>query len=141
MFSHVTIGSNDLERAGKFYDALLEPLGLRQRKVIADTGPKALCFANAAEDLPYFYIYAPFDRKAATPGNGTMVAFIANSPAAVDAAFASGMANGGRSEGEPGERPHYAKDYYGAYLRDPDGNKLHLVYRGDKLKRPASRPI
>lgn len=133
MFSHVTLGSSDLDRAEKFYNAVLQPLGLVQRNVMADTGPKALCWANAAEELPYFYIYAPFDGKAATPGNGAMVAFMAGSPDAVDKAFAGGMANGGQSEGDPGERPHYAPGYYGAYLRDPDGNKLHVVYRGDKL--------
>jgi hypothetical protein len=60
-----------------------------------------------------------------------MVAFLAPSAAAVDAAYAAGMTAGGSDEGEPGERPHYGVGYYGAYLRDPDRNKVHVVFRGD----------
>lgn len=128
MFSHVTIGSNDLERAGQFYDAVLAPIGLRRRQVQPDGGPASLCWVG---DQPYprFYVYAPFDGRLATPGNGTMLAFIAPSPEAVDLAFAAGLAAGGSDEGRPGLRLQYAPDYYGAYLRDPDGNKLHLVHR------------
>ena len=60
-----------------------------------------------------------------------MLAFAAASPAAVDAAHAAGLAAHGTDEGAPGERPYYGPGYYGAYLRDPDGNKLHVVHRGD----------
>ena len=60
-----------------------------------------------------------------------MVAFAAPSRAAVDAAYAAAMAAGGTDEGAPGPRPKYTADYYGAYVRDPDGNKLHFVRRGD----------
>ncbi|HEX2011244.1 MAG TPA: VOC family protein, partial [Roseateles sp.] len=81
--------------------------------------------------LPRFYVYRPFDGRPASAGNGCMTAFAAASPAAVDAAHAAGLAAGGRDEGAPGPRPRYGEGYYGAYLRDPDGNKLHLVHRGD----------
>lgn len=137
MFSHVTLGSNDLERAGAFYDAVLGALGYRQRRVMADGGPGALCWIGADSDLPRFYVYEPFDGKLATAGNGVMVAFVAPSRDAVDEAFAAGLSAGGSSEGAPGIRPHYAEDYYGAYLRDPDGNKLHIVFR-DSLAEKAS---
>jgi catechol 2,3-dioxygenase-like lactoylglutathione lyase family enzyme len=60
-----------------------------------------------------------------------MVAFTAPSPNAVDAAYAAGLLAGGHDEGEPGLRSHYGDGYYGAYLRDPDGNKVHIVHRGD----------
>ncbi|WP_297103787.1 VOC family protein [uncultured Devosia sp.] len=128
MFSHVTVGSNDLERAGRFYDAVLRPLGLRRREVEPDGGPQALCWVGA-KPYPRFYVYEPFDGQAASPGNGSMLAFITPSRGAVDEAYAAGLINGGGDEGAPGLRPHYAPDYYGAYLRDPDGNKLHLVHR------------
>ena len=138
MFSHVTVGSNDLERAGAFYDAVLGALGYRQRPVQPDGGPQALCWIGADSDLPRFYVYEPFDGAPATPGNGTMTAFVAPSRQAVDAAHAAGIKMGGTDEGAPGLRSHYAADYYGAYLRDPDGNKLHFVFR-DSLAHKAMR--
>jgi catechol 2,3-dioxygenase-like lactoylglutathione lyase family enzyme len=73
----------------------------------------------------------PFNREAATAGNGTMVAFTAPSPDAVRQAYFAGLQAGGTDEGPPGERAHYGAGYYGAYLRDPDGNKVHIAHRGD----------
>jgi catechol 2,3-dioxygenase-like lactoylglutathione lyase family enzyme len=73
----------------------------------------------------------PYDQRPAGNGNGWMVAFAAPSRAAVDAAHAAAMAAGGTDEGASGPRPHFAPDYYGAYVRDPDGNKLHFVRRGE----------
>jgi len=131
MFSHVTVGVGDLDRAARFYDALLAPLGLSQRPVTPDDGPPSRCWGDPVRSLPRFYAYNPFNRHAASAGNGSMVAFQAASPEAVDAAYAAGMAAGGSDEGAPGERLHYGKGYYGAYLRDPDGNKIHVVHRGD----------
>jgi len=116
MFSHVTVGSNDLERAGAFYDALLAPLGLVRRQVEDEGGPKSLCWMAPGRTLPRFYVYSPFDRAPATPGNGAMVAFLAASPEAVKTAWAAGLAHRGKSEGAPGGRPRYGLEYYGAYL-------------------------
>jgi len=131
MFSHVTVGTRDLDRATAFYNAVLAPLGLKQRIVQPDGGPKSACWIVPSSPLPRFYVYVPFDGQPAMPGNGTMVAFAAPSPATVEAAHAAGIEAGGRDEGAPGPRPRYGEGYYGAYLRDPDGNKVHLVYRGD----------
>jgi catechol 2,3-dioxygenase-like lactoylglutathione lyase family enzyme len=131
MFSHVTVGTNDLDRATAFYDAVLNPLGIQQRAVTADGGPSAACWIAPDAALPRFYVYSPFDGMPAGAGNGGMVAFLASSPAAVDAAHAAGMSNGGIDAGAPGPRAHYGVGYYGAYLRDPDGNKVHVVHRGD----------
>jgi catechol 2,3-dioxygenase-like lactoylglutathione lyase family enzyme len=131
MFSHVTVGCRDLERAARFYDAILLPLGLVRRVVVPDGGPAAACWIDASRAMPRFYVYLPFDGAPATVGNGSMIAFCAPSPAAVDTAYAAGIAAHGSDEGAPGERPHYGIGYYGAYLRDPDGNKVHLVHRGD----------
>ncbi|MGV0908415.1 VOC family protein [Martelella sp. FOR1707] len=130
MFSHVTLGTNDIECAARFYDAVLTPLGLEQRPVEPDGGPAARCWIVKGRPLPRFYIYEPFDGAKATAGNGTMVAFEAASVAAVDAAYRAGLSCGGRDAGAPGPRPHYGDGYYGAYLRDPDGNKVHFVFRG-----------
>ena len=131
MFSHVIVGSNDLENAEAFYEAILTPLGLHQREVIPDGGPRALCWVGEKHPLPRFYVYMPLDGASASVGNGGMVAFQAASIAAVKAAYRAGIAAKGRDEGAPGPRDYYGAGYYGAYLRDPDGNKVHLVYRGD----------
>jgi catechol 2,3-dioxygenase-like lactoylglutathione lyase family enzyme len=81
--------------------------------------------------LPRFYVYQPFNGEPATVGNGGMVAFLAPSTEAVGVAHAGGLEHGGTDEGGPGPRPHYGEGYFGAYLRDPDGNKVHIVHRGD----------
>jgi len=126
MFSHICVGSNDLERSAAFYDALLAPLGLRRRIVLPDGGPSAACWVSALAGLPRFYVYLPFDGAPASAGNGSMVAFMAPSIAAVHAAHAAGLAAGGRDEGAPGPRSRYGEGYYGGYLRDPDHNKIHI---------------
>ena len=81
--------------------------------------------------MPRFYTCLPFTGAAASAGNGSMVAFLAPTPEAVDQAFRAALTLGGRSEGEPGLRKNYGDNYYGAYFRDPDGNKIHIVCRDD----------
>ena len=137
MFSHVTVGTNDLAMSSAFYDALLSPLGLQRRQVTPDGGPPSACWVSPSGTLPRFYIYMPFNRATASVGNGSMVAFLAPTVAAVDAAYSAGMAAGGKDEGAPSERLNYGIGYYGAYLRDPDGNKVHVVHRGDLLNSAA----
>jgi catechol 2,3-dioxygenase-like lactoylglutathione lyase family enzyme len=131
MFSHITLGTNDLSKAEAFYDAVLIPLGLKRRVVTPDGGPLAACWINPSLPLPRFYVYMPFDRQPAKAGNGSMVAFLAPSEKAIGEAYQAGLVAGGSDEGPPGARPHYGDGYFGAYLRDPDGNKVHIVYRGD----------
>lgn len=131
MFSHVTVGCTDLALATMFYDALVIPLGLRGRPVTPDGGPPAACWVHPDQQLPSFCVYVPFNGMPMSVGNGGMVAFLAASPAAVSAAYAAAMGAGGTDEGPPGPRPHYGAGYFGAYLRDPDGNKIHIVHRGD----------
>ena len=131
MFSHVTVGTNDLNKAERFYDAVLAPLKLVQRQVVHDGGPKALCWVHSGQSLPRFYVYEPFDGALAGVGNGAMIAFAATSPAEVNDAHAAAIATGGTDAGPPGPRPHDGQGYYGAYARDPEGNKIHVVYRRD----------
>ena len=133
MFSHVTVGCSNIDQAAAFYDAVLIPLGLKRREVTPDGGPPAACWIDAAQSFPRFYVYVPYDKTPATAGNGTMVAFMAPSAAAVNKVHAAGLAAGGADAGMPGPRPHYGIGSYGAYLRDLDGNKVHIVFRGDLL--------
>lgn len=137
MFSHITLGSRSLERSGRFYRAIVAPLGLVERAAEPDGGPPVLCWHRPGRDVPRLYIVEPFDGGPAGAGNGTMVSLVAPDRAAVDAAHEAGLATGGRDEGAPGLRPQYAEDYYGAYLRDPDGNKLCLVHRAALVAAPA----
>lgn len=133
MFSHVTIGTNDIKRAAVFYDAVLAPLGLHLRMIEPDGGPESRCWNAGGDSLPRFYVYEPFNGAMACSGNGSMVAFEAASQASVDKAYAAGLSLNGLDAGKPGLRSHYGKGYYGAYLYDPDGNKIHIVHRGNSL--------
>ena len=131
MFSHITFGVSDLARAGTFYDAILAPLGLVRRPVRPDGGPASLCWHLPGVPTPRFYAYLPYDRQPCSAGNGTMIAFLAPSDEAVAQGYMAGLAAGGTDAGAPGARPQYGPSYFGAYLRDPDGNKVHLVCRED----------
>jgi len=118
MYSHTTIGANDLDRARDFYDAALAPLDLR----IRFSSPEMIAYG--AGGRPLFLVVRPFDGRDPSPGNGTMVAFMAERREQVDACHAAALAMGGQDEGQPGLRPQYHAHYYGAYFRDPDGNKI-----------------
>ncbi|MFO1325958.1 MAG: VOC family protein [Rubrivivax sp.] len=125
MFSHVFIGIQDFERALAFYRPLLAELGVAERFCDA-TRPWA-GWQSTHGPRPLLLIGRPWDGQPHAPGNGQMVALLAPTRAAVDRAYAVALAQGGRSEGAPGLRPEYHAHYYGAYLRDPDGNKLCVV--------------
>lgn len=131
MFSHITVGSNNLAKAEKFYNALLLPLNLKQRHVNPDGGPLSLCWVSAVTPLPRFYVYTPLDGAIARSGNGAMVAFLASSSDIVNKAYAAAIKAGGSCAGAPGPRTQYGDGYYGAYLHDTDGNKIHVAFRGD----------
>ncbi len=121
MFSHITLGTNDMERALEFYDAILEPLGVV--RLLSQPEHGFVGYGPSGGE-PGFFVCRPFDGKEATAGNGAHAAFLAPSREAVDAFHAHGLALGATDEGAPGPRPHYHEHYYGAYLRDLDGNKL-----------------
>lgn len=121
MFSHVTIGSEDPNQAAIFYDVVLGALGIKQHfnmeGVVAYgelTGPKT-------------FILKPFNGEKAQAGNGGHVAFLAATREQVDAFYKAALELGGSDEGAPGIRAHYHANYYGAYVRDPEGNKLQAV--------------
>jgi catechol 2,3-dioxygenase-like lactoylglutathione lyase family enzyme len=131
MFTYVCFGTRDLDRAGRFYDATLGALGHERCEVTGWDG--WLGWGRYERDGAFelaLWVCRPFDGKPATAGNGTMVALMAKSWNEVDAFHAAALANGGSSEGAPGIRPQYNPDFYAAYVRDPDGNKLAAVCRG-----------
>jgi lactoylglutathione lyase len=125
MFSHVFIGVADFERALAFYTPLMAALGLEAR--FCDRARPWAGWQVPGQARPLFLIGAPYDGQPHAPGNGQMTALLAPGRTAVDAAYAVALAHGGSDEGAPGLRPHYHAHYYGAYLRDPDGNKLCVV--------------
>lgn len=127
MFSHVTLGIADLDRALAFYRPLTRALGLVEKFNTPDIGRFWAGYATPGEARPLFIITQPWNREAPAPGNGPMVAFKAGSRAKVDEVHALALALGGADEGAPGLRTHYHADYYGAYFRDLDGNKLCVV--------------
>lgn len=134
MFVCISLGTNDLDRSVRFYDATLAVLGLKR----CDTSGEAnwegwagwgTYEEHGARELA-LWVCTPFDGLAATPGNGTMVVLKAHSWNEVNDFHAIAIANGGTSEGVPGIRPQYQPDFYAAYVRDPDGNKISVVCRG-----------
>jgi catechol 2,3-dioxygenase-like lactoylglutathione lyase family enzyme len=121
ILSHVSIGSNDFERALRFYDAVLATLGCRR----VMEHPGAVAYGKA---YPEFWVQTPIDGRAAGVGNGTHFGFVAASRAQVHAFWEAALAGGARGEGEPGPRPHYGEPYYGCFVRDPDGHKIEAAF-------------
>jgi catechol 2,3-dioxygenase-like lactoylglutathione lyase family enzyme len=119
MFTHIMLGSSDIERSRKFYDAAMSALGFGA----AATGIPRL-FYGGADGHGALGILTPSNGEPATYANGGTVGLAAKDQEAVDKWHAAGVANGGSDEGEPGPRPNAPGNSYGAYLRDPDGNKL-----------------
>jgi hypothetical protein len=126
MLSYITVGANDVPRSGRFYAAILTPLGYEKKAA-----------ANAVEFIPpdvpnhvnrpgTVYVMKPYDGKAATVGNGSMMAFQVETHAMVHTLHAAGLEAGGSDEGAPGFRDEYSAHFYVGYLRDPLGNKVAI---------------
>lgn len=122
MIGYVTVGTQDMDKAKAFYGELL---GLLGAKVVIDMGRLAL-FGNG-RGKPMFGICLPYDGQPAQQGNGNMVALTAESEEQVDQLYAKAIALGASDEGAPGLR---MPTFYGAYVRDPDGNKLAFFKMG-----------
>ena len=122
MIGYITLGTNDLVKAGKFYDELLGSIGAKRfmesdRFIAWSVSPAA----------PGFGIAKPFDGKPATVGNGVMIALVVDSRAKVDALYKTAIALGGTDEGPPGPR---GEGFYAGYFRDLEGNKLNAFFMG-----------
>jgi catechol 2,3-dioxygenase-like lactoylglutathione lyase family enzyme len=117
IFTHVAVGTNDLNKARQFYDAVLGPLGLKRLK---DLGDRGSCWGKDREE---FIVLTPADGGRATHANGGTVSFEAPNRAAVAAFHKAALSAGGKDEGEVGPRGFWPNAYAG-YVRDLDGNKL-----------------
>lgn len=122
MIGYVTLGTNDLARAARFYDALLGTIGA-SRYMESD---RFVAWA-VSPDTPAFGVALPYDGKPATVGNGVMVALAMDSRAKVDALHRKAIELGGTDEGAPGPR---GDGFYAGYFRDLDGNKLNAFCLG-----------
>lgn len=124
MLLGITLGTNNLPRAGAFYDQLLSTLGMvRTMEVDGEIGYGPLGGPSC------FWILKPFDQQPATRGNGTQVTFKATCNNGVEEFHRIALMLGGVDEGTPNYR--YRPHYFGAYCRDLDGNKLHIMYEQD----------
>jgi catechol 2,3-dioxygenase-like lactoylglutathione lyase family enzyme len=117
MIGYTTIGVSDMERAKKFYSDLFASEGA---SVMMDVG--RIAFIGKERGQPMLAVCIPYNEEAPAPGNGTMVAFPAGEKSKVDELYKTAMSLGATDEGEPGQR--IPDMFYGAYVRDPDGNKL-----------------
>ena len=134
MISHIYVGVTDFDRAHAFYAPIMAALELKQR--FADPVQAWAAWNPVTGGRPLFIIGKPFDGEAHDPGNGQMVAFLAKSRSVVDEVHAQAMSHGGKDEGKPGLRPHYHGNYYGAYFRDLDGNKVCVVCHEAEVGKP-----
>jgi catechol 2,3-dioxygenase-like lactoylglutathione lyase family enzyme len=137
MLHHVSVGVSDVTRAATFYDAVLRTLGYKR---VVEYLPYAVAYG---EDHPEFWIGMPHDQRPMSAGNGVHLGFSARSKDQVHKFHAAALAHGGSNNGEPGPRPDYGPDYYGAFVYDLDGNKieatLHAAPKAQAAKRPAKK--
>lgn len=123
---YITLGTNDLARAGRFYDELLAELGAT--RVMTDE--RMLGWGASPAD-PMFSVIEPFDEEPATVGNGVMIALNVETPDKVEAVYHKALALGATDEGRPHDRGS-SMGFYGGYFRDLDGNKLVAYCLGYK---------
>lgn len=120
MIHHDSVGTNDLARSRRFYDAVLSTIGLSF--MAADK--EGIGWGSG---IMSFSVQLPVDGQPATVGNGSHICFAAEDRTMVDLFHAAALEQGGTSDGPPGLRPKYDANYYGAFVRDPDGNKIEAV--------------
>ena len=120
IMSHVSVGTNDLEQAVAFYDAVLPTLGCKKLFEF----PGAVAYGK---QFPEFWVQKPIDGRDATAGNGVHFCFIAETKQQVHAFYEAALAAGATEDGEPGSRPLYGDPYYGGFVRDLDGHKIEAA--------------
>jgi catechol 2,3-dioxygenase-like lactoylglutathione lyase family enzyme len=126
ILSHVSIGTNDFERAIAFYDAVLPTLGCKRFM----EHPGAIAYGK---QYPEFWVGTPFDGQPATVGNGTHIGFIAPTKEAVHAFYEAAF------DGAPGGRPDYSEPYYGCFVRDSDGHKIEAAFWDEQLEQQLNQ--
>ena len=133
MFSHVTLGTVDWPRARPFWIAVMEALG----HPVLFEHDQGIAFGLPPD--PKTFVGPTFNREPAAPGNGVHIAYLVADRTTVDAFHAAALTHGGADEGAPGLRTHYHPNYYGAYVRDPDGNKLQAVCHSAPIRHHHAR--
>jgi len=123
---HVSVGVTNIKRAKAFYDAVLAPIGM-QPVMPVEFGGQLAAVGYGQTEQPSFWIGTPINGQPASMGNGVHIAFRAETREAVDAFFLAALEQGGIEDGRPGLRTEYHPDYYAAFVRDPDGNKIEAV--------------
>lgn len=121
IISHVSIGTNDFEKARAFYQQVLAALDIQ---ILMDF-PGAVAFGRV---YPEFWVQTPIDGKPATQGNGTHFSFVATNKEQVHAFYDAAIAAGATCDGPPGPRPEYSEAYYAAFVRDLDGHKIEAAF-------------
>ncbi len=121
MLHHVSIGVRDVPTAAEFYDKVLGALGYKR---VMEFMPHAVAYGDTA---PEFWVGLPHNQQAPSVGNGAHFSFAAKSKGAVQKFYAVALELGGSDDGAPGPRPDYGPDYYGAFVKDPEGNKIEAV--------------
>jgi len=128
IMSHVSLGTNDFERAIAFYDKVMPTIGAA--RVFQPDGIEAIAYGRA---FPEFWVQTPENEKAADVANGVHFAFLAPSKQAVRDFWETALNAGATPEGEPGPRPHYGEPYYGCFVRDLDGHKIEAMFWDGEL--------
>ena len=126
MYSHITLGVNDLQRSINFYDGLMSILGYKRHHSSDDFAGYG-DLKDASKGNNFLWILRPINGEPASAGNGTNIAFDASSRDVVDEFYNKAMELGGVDEGGPGIRAEAHENFYATYVRDPDGNKLVCV--------------
>lgn len=132
IISHVSIGTNQFDRAVAFYDQVLPTLGCK--RMMEYLGAIAY-----GKQFPEFWVQTPLDGQSASVGNGTHIGFIAPSKEAVHAFYDAALAAGGVDDGAPGPRPDYDEPYYGCFVRDLDGHKIEAIFWDAQLEEVLKR--
>jgi catechol 2,3-dioxygenase-like lactoylglutathione lyase family enzyme len=127
IMSHVSVGTNDFDRAIGFYDKVLATIGARRIMELMEYGAVAY-----GRKFPEFWVQKPLDGASAERANGTHFAFLAPSREAVQKFWDTAIAAGAQAEGEPGLRPHYGAGYFGCFVRDLDGHKIEAMHWDEK---------
>lgn len=126
MVDHVSVGVTDVKRSKALYDAALAPLGMKPIYP-REQGGQLVAIGYGTDPKPTFWLVLPLNGQPASAGNGMHIAFRAATREQVDAFFKAAIEQGGVDDGQPGMRPEYHAKYYGAFVRDFDGNKIEAV--------------
>ncbi|MEM0944250.1 MAG: VOC family protein [Pseudomonadota bacterium] len=125
--NYVMLGSNDVPKARAFFDAVLPIIGAQ---VVAEYMPHAVCYLLRGGGR--IWVATPFNEQESSPGNGCMIGLACASQEEVRKAHEAALSMGGENEGDPGDRPQYGPGFYGAYVRDLDGNKMSFVHLAEE---------